>query len=446
MGERVIESKDDMAKAFNETDEAIDSLKAETDAANEKLAAIAAEQEEKAPLLVDLQTTVEDIKTRFESLYLAKSTNDWKEQDTPEAKAYGLAKIVQAMMEGTMRRSPTAVATLAKYGALGVKDRADTNGWANADEEYKGREKSITDTKAGLSSSPMTGDDSVGSYLGSYVIPVEYRAELERIALDNSAMMSLVRRVTVPGITSYLPYTTDELAFTKLTNQNTDKTEDNLTLARRTLTTEIYAAYVAIVEEFFEDSLVEIGGVIRDMFGEAWGKKFDSLCLEDSTYGAVATADNTVTMSTGDSNFDSVEIEDLVDMKQQLDTRAKRNGAMYFMHPEVWDFIEEQLDAQGRYQFGTVNEVAPLRVRSKPVVLTDGMPDNSNDDAVSTRFVGFGNPRYIWNGQRVGFEFRIFDQTQSAMESGQIFLRVRTRQAFVTSMQNAWVALLTAGS
>ena len=93
---------------------------------------------------------------------------------------------------------------------------------------------SNTASAAWLSSSPLTGDDSVGSYLGSYVIPVEYRAELERIALDNSAMMPLVRRVTVPGITSYLPYTTDELAFTKLTNQNTDKTEDNLTLARRT--------------------------------------------------------------------------------------------------------------------------------------------------------------------------------------------------------------------
>jgi hypothetical protein len=73
------------------------------------------------------------------------------------------------------------------------------------------------------------------------------------------------------------------------------------------------------------------------------------------------------------------------------------------------------------------------------------MPD-SGDSAVSTSFVAFGNPKYIINGERVGFEFRIYDQTQSNMESGQIFLRCRTRQAFVLALPAAWAKLTTNAS
>jgi len=430
MSERELKTGEDVANAFNETDERIDALIAEKETEMEDLVESFKEK------TVELEASNAAMLARLDSLTLAqKARGDWKEQDTPEAHAYGLGKFVQAMVQGH-NGSLIAGPNLEKMGGAPVVKREGSDGW-------EGKEVSITDAKAGLSSSPLTGDDSVGSYNGSYVVPVEYRADMERVALDNSAMMGLVNRIKVPGITSYIPYTTDELTFTAVTNQNTDKTEDTFTMERRTLTTVVYAAYIAIVEEFFEDSLVEVGGLIRDMFGEAWGKKFDSLSLENATYGAVALADNTVTMDSGDSSFDDVSIDDLRTMIKQLDTKAKRSGGQFFMHPTVWDFLEDEKDANGNYRMRQPQAGAALQAHGHPVVLTDGMPDNPNDDAASTKFIGFGNPKHIWNGERVGYEFRIFDQTQSAMESGQIFLRVRTRQAFTSTMQNAWVSLLT---
>lgn len=365
----------------------------------------------------------------------------YKEGTQPEAKMYGFGQYIQAVSEAR-HGSRVAAEKLADMNVMRIKDIG-----GNAATDFKS-EKLITggEVKAGLSSVPLTGDNSVGSYYGSYTIPVEYRSELVRVALDNSQMMPLVTRVPVPAITSYLPVTTDELAFTKVTNQNTDKTEDTLTFSRVTLTTEIYAAYLSIVEEFTEDTLVAIGSLVRDMFGEAWGKKFDTLCLSDSTYGAINDSGiNTVTMSSGHTSFENLTVDYLNSMPKELDSKAKRNGGRYFLHVTNWDNVEDERDDNGNYVLRMPADPAQLRVKGYPVTLTDGMPDSGDDDT-STKFVAFGNPRYIYNGERVGFEFKIYDQTQSAMESGQIFLRVRTRQAFVLAVPSAWVTLRTAAS
>ena len=354
-----------------------------------------------------------------------KAKGSWKEQDTEVAKVYGLGKFAQALFEQKFGASRKALEKLGEMGSRYIPRGA--------------HEKEIDITKAGLSSSPLTGDDSVGSYLGSYTVPVEYNAEILRIAADASAMMGRVRQVPVPAITSYYPTTVDALTFTKLTNQNTDKTEDNVTFGRATLTTEIYAAYVAVVEEFEEDSLIAIGTLLRDMFGEAWGTKFDDLALTDSTYGAMATT-SIVEQLMDSSSFDDLSIDDMNEMVKNLDSRAKRRGGEYFIHPTVWDYIEDEKDADGNYKLRSPAEGAPLRLKGYPVVQSDGMPD-SGDDAASTSFVAFGNPRHILSGTRVPFEFRVYDQTQSNMESGQVFFRCRVRQAMVLAIPTAWVKL-----
>lgn len=386
--------------------------------------------------ITELESGMKTLDEKLQGLTIfAKAKGDWKQQDTPDAKAYGLGKFVQNIYEAK-QGSRIAVKRLGEMGAKGVRYAGD-----EAKEEeivYKGE-----NIKAGLTTSPMTGDDSVGAFYGSYTVPVDYNGEIARVALDNSQMMSRVRNVPISGLTSYWPITTDELAFTAVTNQNTDKTVDDLTLSRATLTTLTYAAYITIIEEFVEDTLSDIGGVIRDMFGEAWGKKFDTIALADSTYGAIALATNAVTMGSGQATFDSITLADAVEMVGELNTAAKRNGAEFFMHITTFDSLENEMDAQGRYLLRQPQEGAPYRIKGHTVVPTDGAPSTS---AVSTKFAGFGNPKYIYHGERVGFEFKIYDQTQSAMESGQIFLRARTRHAFTLALPAAWVSLATSAS
>jgi len=451
-----IDTKEDLANTLTDYSDTVEGVAAKQAEIEATLAEKEAEQKEKDEKFAEMVATMDALNERLKSITLATtSVGSWKTQNTPEAKAYKMGQFIQAISEA---RHGSAIARK-RLGAVGSQEVKDVGGadckvstiqddegrWKSYGSTDEKMQENVLATKAGLSSSPLTGDDSVGSYNGSYTVPVEYRSELERISMDASAMMSKVSRVTVPGITSYLPTSTDEFTFTKVTNQNTDKTEDTLTLNRMTLTTEIYAAYIAIVEEFFEDTLIDVGNTVQTMFGEAWGKKFDSLCLEDSTYGAInATGINLLTMGAGSSSFDDVSIDDMHNMVKELDTRWKRSGGEFFMHPTVFDFIAEEKDADGNYRLRMPQDSAPRRVRGYNVTETDGLPDNPNDDAVSTRFMLFGNPRRIYNGQRVGFEFRIYDQTQSNMESGQVFLRVRTRQAFAVSLPSCFVALRTA--
>jgi hypothetical protein len=60
--------------------------------------------------------------------------------------------------------------------------------------------------------------------------------------------------------------------------------------------------------------------------------------------------------------------------------------------------------------------------------------------------MAFGNPKHILHGDRVGFEFRIFDQTEAAMQYDRIFLRCRLRQAFLVSIGAAFSKLTSAAA
>ena len=439
MGKIMIKTQEELSGVMNDHETRLETVTTKSAEIEESTkAAIEAMQKTMEEKDVEHKQESEQLLEKIKSLtLLATAKGSWKEKDTPQAICYKVGAFVQAISEAR-HGSAIGKAVLGDMGSRFIKEDLEAKESVILGKELR--------EKGGLSGSPLTGDDSVGSYNGSYTLPVEYRAELFRIAIDASALMGRVRSFPVPAITSYAPTTTDALAFTKVTNQNTDKTEDNITFGQQTLTTEIYAAYIAIVEEFFEDTLINIGELVRDMFGEAWGLKFDTLCMEDSTYGVINTT-NVVetTMSAGDIEFASLTWEYLHDMIASLTTRAKRQGNVFVMHPTIWDIIRTAKNADGDYYIGPVTAGMPLMAWGYPVVLTDGMPD-STDSAADTTFVAFGNPVRILNGVRVPFEFKIYDQTQSAMESGQIFLRCRTRQAFVLSNPTAWTMLTTAAS
>ncbi|KKK98418.1 hypothetical protein LCGC14_2642960, partial [marine sediment metagenome] len=260
-------------------------------------------------------------------------------------------------------------------------------------------------------------------------------------------MMPLVTNRPVRGITTYLPTTTDAFAFVAVTDQETAKTEETLTFSRATLTAITYALWIAITEEVDEDSLISLGALIRTMTTEAWAAKFDSLCLENATYGVIGTSGvNELVMGAGNTGFGNITVTDLDGMIAKLTTRAKRRGARFFFHPTVWDEVVTLTDANGRYIVRErVSEAAPLMVRGYPVSITDGLPGLS-DSAISTSFAVFGNPSYIVHGARTGFEFRIFDQMESTMKYDQIVLRARIRSAFVLWAATAWVKLTTAAA
>jgi hypothetical protein len=65
---------------------------------------------------------------------------------------------------------------------------------------------------------------------------------------------------------------------------------------------------------------------------------------------------------------------------------------------------------------------------------------------VSTAFVAFGNPRYILHGDRMGFEFRVFDNTEGTMQYDRIYLRARLRQGFEVAIPTGFAKLVTSAT
>lgn len=449
-----IEIKDakDLEAFANTTVATVEEVKGST-------AAIAAEVAAKETRIAELERVNKLFEDRLKSIMVQVEQFTPVKEVSEEGKLYRLGAMVNHMFKaerGGPKEKAEAAKFLARIGAFPTQSVPGHDGkptWS-VRESYIPRLKAALRKqyggyveKAALSSDPLASDDSDDSdFFGSYVVPVDTAAELMRIAADASAMMSRVTHMPVRGITTYVPYTTDSFAFTRLTDQETANTEDTLTLARSTLTTRDYAFWIAITEDMDEDSLIALGALIRTMGGEAWGTQFDTLALSDTTYGAMSTSGvNQIILGAGDTGFSSVEVDDLAGMPSQLNTQGKRNGAVYMAHTTVWDTLENEKDADGRYVLRMPSEMAPLRIRGYEVVRTDGMPDSA-DSAASTDFLLFGNPRRIIAGDRVGFEFRIYNQTESSMKYGQIFLRCRVRQAMATTLPTSFVKLTTAAS
>jgi len=435
-----LETPEELYKFLGDQADKVDGLEAQVKEAAKK-------SEDEPEFVAALRTQQDELKTQNE-LFLEKiktlevafkARGTWKDQDTPLAKAYGIGDFVNWMIRGRNGKSMVATKEILKMGGRPLREGG------NPDEMEKISTAGFEKSSASISDAPISGDDTSTTY-GAYLIPVEYGAELGRVAADASAMMGLVTHMPMRAITKYLPTTVDALTFTKVTNQQTAKTEDTLVFDQVTLTACTYAFWLAITEEMDEDSLIGLGELVRTMAGEAWGNKFDDLALDDSSYGALQNSSvNELVMDTGDVSYSDLDINYLDNLIAELTTQNKRQGARYFFHPTVFDYVRQEKDAQGRYIFQDAVNAAPATIRGYPFTLSDGMPPAS-ESAVSDEFVLFGNPRYIVAGDRTGFEFRIFDQTMGTMQYDQIYLRARVRQAMVTWIPTALAKLTTAAS
>lgn len=412
-----------------------DELSTHLEATEEKLSsldAVVKELGDSKKRELDLEKKLEQFEQKIKTLTISSGTRgNWKNQDTPEARRYGMGKMIMDMIRAKQSVGKNEKALekhhmeVLKTGATAVRPAPGVHGWQDTEKVFLNG----AGQKAGLSTSPLTGDDSVGSYGGSYTVPPEYKRELLRTARDASVMMGKVSQAVVQGIYTYFPKTSSNLTITKVTNQNTDKTETNLAFSQVSQVTEIYAGYVAVVEEYTEDAMIDLASLVQTMFGEAWGKKFDNICLSDTTYGAINTSGiQTYTLPAGNTSFSDLSVDDMQKVIEVLDSDEKRRGNEYFMHLTNWDTLVKEKDDGGNYILRKPSDAAQKQLHGVNLNTVDQLPSKSAS-AADTDFGLYINPKDIYVGNRIPLEFRIFDQTQSAMESGQIFLRIRVRMA-----------------
>lgn len=292
---------------------------------------------------------------------------------------------------------------------------------------------------------PLRGDGVTGSIL----IPDELANEILRVPDDPSAMMGQVR--SVPMSVRKITYTQKLVGatWTWVTNEVTAKTETNPTFGSVDLECETAAAWIAFTEEWGEDSFVNQGAYFTELLRESWQTEFDKQCLNSATAPFIGVLQNTganiLNLGAGKTSFADVTFDDMHDLVAKLTTQAKRNGAKFIMHTTVLDIFKKIKNDDGDYIWEKPAGTTPGTIAGYEYILSDAMPD-STDSAVSTAFVAFGNPKHILHGNRVGLEFRIFDQTADTMVYDRLFLRARTRQAFVTGIPAAFAVMKTAAA
>jgi HK97 family phage major capsid protein len=356
----------------------------------------------------------------------------WKETEPEHLKEYNFGKIVKLMVD---EHSGVRAASqeLAKLGCKPNREVAPGD-WKSDDWEMK--------SDIGT---PLRGDATTGSYL----VPTLYASEVMRVALSNSAMMPLVRNVPMANRAIQWPAESTMLSLRWPSTEATAKSQATYTFTYVTLTAYTCAGFVPITEELNEDSMVPLGAYFRDIFGEAWGLEFDTQALVANAAPCTgvmrAASINTVTMALGRTSFVGVIPDDLNLLIAALTTQSKRQGARFIMHPTVLDYLCNVKNDMGDYIVRRATEGRPGSLLGYPFTECDAMPAIA-DTAAATPFIVFGNPSRILHGDRVGFEFRIFDQTEAAMQYDRIFLRCRLRQGFLTAVPGAFSVLKTASS
>jgi HK97 family phage major capsid protein len=268
------------------------------------------------------------------------------------------------------------------------------------------------------------------------------------VAKHASQMMGQVTEVPMNAVTKYVP-TGDTMASMKWQAlQSSAKSETNPTFSRATLTAYTGAMWTGVSDELLEDSLVPLAAYFRDIFGEEAGYQFDYQSTSsnaDPFTGILHAATNNLTLGAGQASFNDVKFDDLYDAVAKLTTVNKRTNGKWMVHCTVFDILRKVKDANGNYLYQQPSGTQPGTLCGYPYIITDGMTSIASDNE-STKFIAFGNPKHFLWGNRLGLEFKVFDQTAYAVEYDEILFRARVRWGFAVGIANAFVSIATSAS
>lgn len=161
-----------------------------------------------------------------------------------------------------------------------------------------------------------------------------------------------------------------------------------------------------VSQQLVDDADPEIFGILVDLFTRAFARKEDDEIFNGTGTGAYAfkgalyeSGTNIVAMQgTNETSFDKINADYLLDMQTETPTPAL-NGAKYYMHRSIFDYVRKLKDSTGQYIWQPPTQGAPGTIHGYPYELVEVMPSRAASGAAKP-FVLFGNLRYIYLGDR----------------------------------------------
>lgn len=279
------------------------------------------------------------------------------------------------------------------------------------------------------------GSDSVGGY----AVPVEYEADLVRLAVD--ASFALQNCTVIPMGSATRKYPTE---LTRVSNTWEDEAaaidEQNPTLGQVTLTAKKLSGLTSgISAELLSDSLFDIVGWLTEQFMYTQGLEIDNQALNGtgSPCSGVLTAKagNSVVMTLG--NFSSIGGNDLSNMIYKL-AEADAVNAKFVYNRLIQHYIRTLKDSNGQYIWQKPGEGRPGTIWETPYLQSTQAPGTTG---TSTAFVALGNWKLFYIGVRQGLTFAM--DPYSKFANDQVRFRATRRIALAVARASAFCRLVS---
>jgi len=171
------------------------------------------------------------------------------------------------------------------------------------------------------------------------------------------------------------------------------------------------AVLIPVSNQLLADANVGVVDLLTTLSGEALASKEDEWGIEGLSSGEGIFQDsnvNVVTMDSGDDAFTDVNADYLLDLLNQIDENAL-DGGKWYMTFSVFNLLRKVKDTTGQYIVQQPANGMPATIWNFPVALVSTMP-KSTDDAAATKFLAFGNLKYMLFGDRQQMSIDISNQ------------------------------------
>lgn len=283
---------------------------------------------------------------------------------------------------------------------------------------------------------------------GGYTVPDQFVPELIRLVEEYGYIRRYATRIPMRGMSLTMPSLATGVTTVWVDEANAI-TETQPSFSQVNLTNKKLAALVPISTELLDDSSLTMANLVVNLIGEAIAAEEDRVGFVGSTaagdpYNGIInlTGLNSVTMATGSTSFTDINPDLLLDMTDAV-PRAARRGASYFVNREVLNVIRKLKDTTGNYIVQNPTGTSFQTLWGYPVIDLDVMPSLS-DDAVSTPFMIFGNPRYMYMGDRQNVTFA--RSIHYAFNMDVTYIRATERIGFTGALPQAFSTLVTSAT
>ncbi len=311
------------------------------------------------------------------------------------------------------------------------------------------------ETAMALAGKAMTGGTDAN---GGYLVPDEFRAEVVRMVEDFGIVRKLARVIPMKRDTLNLPKITSSVTV-YWPGEATAGTASQPVLGQVQLLAKTMVCLTPLSNELLEDADIDTVGLLVELFAEAIIGEEDNQGLMGSgspfTGIMSASGTNLVTMASGKETFQELDADDLRDLISQVKVMALP-GAAFFMHRNVWAIVQKlKENSQHIASFaspivsGDASKATGIvgYIWGYPVYLSDKITGTT---AVSTKFMIFGNLKFLYLGDRKQMTVDISQDatigSANMFESNMSAVRITERIALTVALASAFALLKTAAS